>query len=93
MMSWLLYIPAGLIEISHMKYQLYSTLDKILNLDILAKVQSQWTVKYRSQQIMSWLLYIPAGLILASFSYEISTCNYKKGQIKKYVWFRLPYLP
>ena len=49
MRSWLLYIPAGLIEVHpHMKYQLAtisrtedSTLDKNGNLDNLAKVQSQ----------------------------------------------------
>ena len=35
-----------------------STFDKNLNLDNLAKVQSQLTVKYRS-----WLLYIAAGLV------------------------------
>ena len=54
-MSWLLYVPAGLIEIyPRIKYQIAimnricdSTLDKNLNLDILVKVQSQWTVKYR----------------------------------------------
>ena len=54
-MSWLLYVPAGLTEIHpYIRYQFAainrtwdSTLDKNLNLDILAKVQSQWTMKYR----------------------------------------------
>ena len=41
-----LYIPADLTEIyPHMKYQRAT---KTLNLDTLVKVQSQWTVKYRS---------------------------------------------
>ena len=55
-MSWLLHIPAGLIEIHpHIKYQLAtinissdSTLDKNVKLDNLVKVHSQWTMKYKS---------------------------------------------
>ena len=58
MRSCLLYIPAGVIKVHvhpHLKYQFAtisrtydSTLDKNLNLDNLAKVRSQGTVKYRS---------------------------------------------
>ena len=70
---------AGLTEIyPHMKYQLAtinrswdSTLAKNLNLDNLAKVWSQWTMKYRSgghgSCISSWSH-------RDTSSYEISTC-------------------
>ena len=45
---------------------------KILTMDNLAQVQSQWAIKYRS-----WLLYIPAGLIeiYPHMKYQLPTIN------------------
>ena len=73
-----MHIPAGLIEIHpHVKLATIntswdSTLDKNLNLDNLAKIRRQWTVKYRSCR-----LYIPAGLIeiYPHMKYQLANIN------------------